>query len=98
MKYITEINMEQHLLDRLTLADRNVLVNILSLFRQAQVEWAKIDGGKQCELNELHNEEASLAHCLRWGTQASKDIVEEIVEMTSDVKSKPTAKTKTPSM
>lgn len=67
--------MEKQLLDRLTPADRAALAKISKLFYEAQTVWNQIDSGKQCELNAEHNEEGSLAHCLRWGTQAAEDLV-----------------------
>lgn len=72
--------MEQQLLDRLTGEDREALQEVARLLNAAQAAWARIDSGKQCELNEVHNEDTSLAHCLRWGTQSA----EELVEMTAD--------------
>lgn len=67
--------MEKHLLDRLTPADRAALLKVSKLLNQAQAVWNQIDGGKQCELNAEHNENGSLAYCLRWGIQAAEDLV-----------------------
>lgn len=67
--------MEQQLIDRLTPADRAALQKVAKLLNEATIVWNKIDGGKQCELNAEHHEEGSLAHCLRWGTQAAEELV-----------------------
>jgi len=71
--------LEQQLLDRITMADRAVLAEIHDLLDRAQRAWNRIDGGKQCELNDVHHEACSLAHCLRWGEQA----VNELIRMTA---------------
>lgn len=67
--------MEQNLIDRLSTEDKNALRTVASLLNQAQSIWNQIDSGKQCELNAEHNEEGSLAHALRWGTQAAEELV-----------------------
>jgi len=68
--------LEKHLLDRITLENRVALIEVGHLLNEVQQVWNRIDSGKQCELNAVHHEECSLAHCLRWGTQAAKDLIE----------------------
>lgn len=68
--------MNQELLQQLTPEDKAALVKVAELLKQARETWNLIEGGKQCELNDVHNEDASLAHCLRWGEQAAFDLVE----------------------
>ena len=51
------------------------LIEVGHLLNQAQQAWNRIESGKQCELNAMHHEESSLAHCLRWGTQAAEDLI-----------------------
>jgi len=70
--------LEKHLLDRITLEERMALIEVRHLLNKAQQAWNRIESGKQCELNAVHHDENSLAHCLRWGTQA----VEEMMELT----------------
>lgn len=36
------------------------------------------DGSRQNEILEVHNEEASLPHALRWGCDAVEDLLEEV--------------------
>ncbi len=68
--------LEKQLLDRINLEDRMALIEVHRLPNKAQQAWNRIDSGKQCELNGVHHEESSLAHCLRWGKQAAEDLVE----------------------
>jgi len=68
--------LEKHLIDRITWEERVALIEVHHLLNQAQQAWNRIESGKQCELNGVHHEESSLAHCLRWGKQAAEDLVE----------------------
>lgn len=68
--------LEKHLLDRITLEDRMVLIEVCHLLNEARQAWNRIKSGKQCKLNAVHHEESSLAYCLRWGTQAVEDLIE----------------------
>lgn len=68
--------LEKHLLDRITLEERMVLIEVRHLLNKAQQAWNRIESGKQCELNAVHHDENSLAHCLRWGTLAAEDLIE----------------------
>ena len=70
--------LEKHLLDRITLEERMALIEVRHLLNKARHAWNRIESGKQCEFNAVHHDENSLAHCLRWGTQA----VEEMMELT----------------
>lgn len=67
--------LEKQLLDRINLEDRMALIEVRYLLNKAQLAWNRIESGKQCELNAVHHEESSLAHCLRWGTQAAEDLI-----------------------
>lgn len=67
--------LEKQLLDRINLEDRMALIEVRHLLNKAQLAWNRIESGKQCELNAVHHEESSLAHCLRWGTQAAEDLI-----------------------
>lgn len=67
--------LEKHLLDQITVEDRTALIEVCCLLDKAQQAWNRIESGKQCELNAVHNEDGSLAHCLRWGRQAAEDLV-----------------------
>ena len=68
--------LEKQLLDRINLEDRMALIDVRHLLNKAQQAWNRIESGKQCELNGVHHEESSLAHCLRWGTQAAEALIE----------------------
>lgn len=68
--------LEKYLLDRITMEERMALIEVRHLLNKAQQAWNRIESGKQCELNGVHHEECSLAHCLRWGTQAAEDLIE----------------------
>ncbi|MBI5861312.1 MAG: hypothetical protein HZB64_03900 [Rhodocyclales bacterium] len=68
--------LEKHLRDRIALEDRMALIEVCHLINKAQQAWNRIESGKQCELNAMHYEESSLAHCLWWGTQAAEDLIE----------------------
>lgn len=61
-------------LDANTLA---VLRNISALLNQALGDFNSLPSHIQDEINNEHNEENSLAHCLRWGTQATSEILDE---------------------
>lgn len=67
----------KNLCGRITLEDRMALIEVHHLFNKAQQAWNRIESGKQCELNAMHHEESSLAHCLRWGTQAAEELIEQ---------------------
>lgn len=51
------------------------LKNIQQLLEQANAIWQEMDSQIQDSLLEFHNEETSLAHCLRWGEQAAYELV-----------------------
>ena len=68
--------LEQQLLDRITLDDRGALCEVAHFLREAERAWSRIDRGKQCELNAMHHDDGSLAHCLRWAMQAVDELIE----------------------
>ncbi len=68
--------LEKHLLDRISLEERMALIEVRHLLDKAQQAWNLIESGKQCELNTVHHDENSLAHCLQWGTQAAEELIE----------------------
>lgn len=53
------------------------LKEIQSLLSQAEQLFRELPGDVQNQLNDFHNEEASLGHCLRWGTTATEELLEE---------------------
>lgn len=67
--------LEKHLLERINIEDRMALIEVRHLLHNAQQAWNRIESGKQCELNAVHHEESSLAHCLRWGAQAAEELI-----------------------
>ena len=54
------------------------LHRILSHLSEANSIWKKLDCLVQEKLIEFHNESANLAHCLRWGEQATEDFAEMV--------------------
>lgn len=53
------------------------LKRINTLLTKAESIFSEINGGIQNEIHEVHNEGCSLNHCLRWGLQASKEVLEK---------------------
>lgn len=54
----------------------NVLCQIDALFQQIDKFWSTLPGDEQNRLNDFHNEDSSLGHCIRWGIQACAELGE----------------------
>lgn len=61
------------------------LHRIYSLLSEANLIWKKLDCLVQEKLIDFHGEDTNLAHCLRWGEQATSDFVEMASIKTSAV-------------
>lgn len=69
------MKLDQQLLDRITLNDRDALCEVAHLLREAERAWNRIERGKQTELNAMHHDEGSLALCLRRAQQAADELI-----------------------
>lgn len=52
--------------------------NIQTLLEEANSIWSNLPRDEQNRLNEVHNEEASLGHCLRWGVTATEELTTKL--------------------
>ena len=55
---------------------KNKIVEIKELLYKAQDVFDTIQKSEQVEIYDVHVEHASLAHCLRWGLNAAKELSE----------------------
>ena len=69
------MKLDQQLLDRITLNDRDALREVAHLLREADRAWNRIERGKQTELNAMHHDDGSLALCLRRALQAADELI-----------------------
>lgn len=54
-----------------------VIRQIDALFQQADKLWATLSPDERNRLNDVHNEDGSLGHCIRWGLQACAELGEK---------------------
>ena len=54
---------------------KNTVRKINTLLKKAGLLYSELDGATQNALNDVHNNESSLGHCLRWGEQASEELM-----------------------
>lgn len=54
---------------------KHQLRKINKLFEKIDQEFYKIDAKNRQELNDYHNRYASIGHCIRWGLQASEELI-----------------------
>lgn len=67
--------LDQQLLDRIVLDDRDALGEVAHRLREAERAWNRIERGKQTELNAMHHDDGSLALCLRRALQAADELI-----------------------
>lgn len=57
--------------------DSKKLASFLSLFQQLEDELLELSNDERNYLLESHKETATIPHCVRWGLQASEELVEQ---------------------
>jgi len=65
---------------KLTDDDIQSLKLIRAHIAQAQVEFNKFPRALQNEINDFHNEDGSIGHCLRWGETACEELVAHCIK------------------
>ena len=60
-----------------TLWERENLENIESGLQRINVLFTELQNSTQNEILECHNENFTLNHCIRWGLQAVKEILDD---------------------
>lgn len=60
-----------------TNTEKEKLKEIYTLFETLDEIYDDLPSETKDKINEYHNEEGSLCHCIRWGLTASEELLEE---------------------
>ena len=58
----------------ITKAEKQIIAQIKALLDEAETLLVSLSNETQENINDFHNENYSLNHCIRWGIQASDEL------------------------